>query len=133
MRMLTLGILVVLGLVLIQAAPTAEERRWRLRSKHGDILKYSRHHQENVHSRKQILQRERRATCKSDCATVTQEINGDAFVSCVTIFNHILDGTGLSDADAQNYCNQKCDNTILAVFEDIQACCGDSGVSQFAC
>lgn len=129
--LLIIAVIVVVGLLLVEGAPTERRKQYhRSRNPIGNAMHYFRKHQRAV-ARDEVRQRERRQSdCPvADCQTATNELDSDTFVICETTFNHELDGTGINDTEATNFCKINCDTTMSKVFNDIEACCGDQGVS----
>lgn len=71
------------------------------------------------------------ASCRySSCDDATNQLSdNDTIVNCVTIFNHLFDGSGVTDSEVNTYCNEDhCGDDVKDVFNQIVDCCQDSGV-----
>lgn len=123
-------IMIVVGLVLLHGS--LADRKHNLRKNKGILSGYGylpQHHRAGA-----VHQRERSATCRypgtSGCKSATDQLSNKTVENCMDIFNHIFDGTGVTDADVQTYCaTDDCGGIVRSVFDDISACCGDSVVS----
>ena len=77
------------------------------------------------------LQETLAAGCRfSSCDDATDQLSdNNTIVNCVTIFNHLFDGTGVTDSEVNTYCVQDhCGKEVKDVFNQVTACCQDSGV-----
>ncbi|XP_011404154.2 PREDICTED: uncharacterized protein LOC105312873 [Amphimedon queenslandica] len=71
------------------------------------------------------------SSCRySSCDDATNQLSdNNTIVNCVTIFNHLFDGTGVSDSEVNTYCVQDhCGNDVKDVFDQVTACCQDPGL-----
>ena len=128
MKILLISTLIVAAALLVNAVPTVNRRHLlrknALNSLHFPAVR------EDVRVN-DVLQRSKRASCNfRSCDEATSQLSDNTtIVNCVTIFNHIFDGTGISDNDVTTYCIQDhCGENVKEAFDQISACCQDSGV-----
>ena len=120
-------IVVTAGSLSVQGVP-AGKKEHHFKNQLNNII---RHYQKRDHVAFHQQERRQSQSCRyQDCNTASSKLlNNDNFINCVGTFNGILDNQGVTDEAATTFCKTRCNSTMDDIFVQIQACCGDDGVS----